>query len=101
MVLDEWKRVYSNTKEIRKVAAPWLWANFDKEGYSLWVAEYKYNNELEKLFMTCNLVGGFVQRLDPLRKYGFATLLIFGNEPRMEIGGFFLFRGQEVPMVSF
>jgi len=98
-VLDEWKRVYSNTKEIRKVAAPWLWANFDNAGYSMWIAEYKFNSELQKLFMTCNLIGGFVQRLDAVRKYGFGTVLIFGEEPKLEVGAFFLFRGPDVPQV--
>lgn len=34
------------------------------EGYSLWYCEYQFNNELSKLFMTCNLVSGFVQRTD-------------------------------------
>jgi len=97
--MDEWKRVYSNSKDIRKDAAPWLFTNFDKDGYSLWFAEYKFNAELEKLFMTCNLVGGFIQRLDPVRKYGFGTVLIFGEEPKLEIGGCFLFRGNEVPQV--
>jgi elongation factor 1-gamma len=99
-VMDEWKRVYSNTKEIRKDAATWFWNNFDKEGYSLWFCDYKYNNELEKVFMTCNFVGGFIQRLDPLRKYAFGSLLIFGNDPKLEIHGCFLFRGKDLPPQS-
>jgi elongation factor 1-gamma len=96
LVLDDWKRTYSN-EDTRPVALPWLWQNFDKEGYSLWLCEYKYNKELEKAFMTANLVGGFFQRLDKLRKYGFGSMLIFGEDGNLEISGVWLFRGQDVP----
>jgi len=96
-IMDEWKRKYSNTKKIREEAVPWLWENYDAEGYSQYFAEYKYNEELTKLFMTCNLVGGFVQRLDNLRKYGFGNVLIFGNEPTLKIRSHWIFRGKEIP----
>jgi len=94
--MDEWKRTYSNEK-IREVALPWLWEHFDPEGYSLWVADYKYNDECEKNFMTSNLLGGFIQRLDKLRKYGFGSLLIFGDEPKLQVATAWLFRGKDVP----
>jgi len=35
MVFDEWKRQYSNN-DTKPVAMPWLWKNFDKNGYSIW-----------------------------------------------------------------
>jgi len=95
-IMDEWKRIYSN-EDTRKTALPWLWQNFDPEGYTLWFADYKYNDECEKLFMTSNLVGGFIQRLDHLRKYGFGSIIIFGQEPKLEVSGVFLFRGKEIP----
>lgn len=95
-VMDEWKRTYSNEDTLTK-AIPWFWENYDPEGYSIWFADYKYNDELEKTFMTCNLVGGFIQRLDPLRKHGFGSIIIFGEDPKLEIGSCWLFRGQEVP----
>jgi len=94
--LDAWKRTYSNEKT-REVALPWLWENFDPEGYSFWYSDFKFNAENTKLFMTNNLVSGWIQRLDKLRKYGFGSLLIFGDEPKLEIGAAWLFRGQEVP----
>jgi len=95
-ILDEWKRVYSN-EDTRTSAIPWFWEKFDPEGYSLWSADFKYNNENEVLFKTCNLIGGFIQRLDKLRKYGFGSLLIFGEEAPFEISCVFLFRGPEIP----
>jgi len=94
--LDAWKRTYSNT-ETRTEAIPYFWKNLDKAGWSLWFGDYKYNNECEKVFMTANLLGGFIQRLDKLRKYGFGSLCIFGEEPKLEVGVCFLVRGQEVP----
>jgi elongation factor 1-gamma len=54
--MDEFKRTYSN-KELSE-SLPYLWANFDKENYSMWYCEYKYKDELTKVFMTSNLVGG-------------------------------------------
>jgi len=97
--LDEWKRTYSNTKKIKEEAMPWFWANYDPEGYSIWRSDYKYNSELEQMFKTCNMVGGFVQRLDPLRKYGFGSVLIFGDEEakKFDVTGVWLFRGTSIP----
>jgi len=96
-VLDEWKRVYSNADDTRKSACPWLWTNFDREGFSIYFCDYKYNAECEKIFMTCNLLGGWIQRLDKLRKYGFGSLIIFGEEPKLEVAGAWIFRGPEPP----
>jgi elongation factor 1-gamma len=96
MVMDDWKRTYSNN-DTRSIAIPWFWENFDKEGYSIYFANYKFNSELNKVFMTANLLGGFVQRLDPLRKHGFGSLIMLGEEPNLEIDCCFLFRGQDIP----
>jgi len=96
MVFDEWKRQYSNN-DTKTVAMPWLWKNFDPQGYSIWKCDYKYNNECQKVFMTCNLIGGWIQRLDKLRKYGFGSICIFGEEPNLEVSGIWIFRGPEIP----
>ncbi|MBO8589854.1 hypothetical protein INN88_14770, partial [Staphylococcus aureus] len=46
MILDEWKRLYSNTKtNFREVAIKGFWDMYDPEGYSLWFCDYKYNDE--------------------------------------------------------
>lgn len=95
--LEEWKRYYSNAKDTRGDAMKWFWEHLD-EGYSLWFCDYKYNDELDsQQFRVSNLLGGYIQRLDRLRKYGFASLIIFGEQPNFEIGGCFLVRGQEIP----
>merc|ERR1739848_792888 len=70
--LEEWKRFYSNNDEPESVA--WFWEHFDHENYSIWRGDYKYNDELTMVFMSCNLIGGFFQRLDKLNKNAFATM---------------------------
>jgi len=95
-VLDEWKRVYSN-QETRPQALPWFWEHFDKEGYSIYFSDYKYNNELTKVFLTNNLIGGFFQRLEKLHKYAFGSMVVLGEEPQLTLQGVWVFRGPEVP----
>ncbi|CAH1443723.1 unnamed protein product [Lactuca virosa] len=98
MVLDDWKRLYSNTKtNFREVAIKGFWEMFDPEGYSLWFCDYKYNDENMVSFVTMNKVGGFLQRMDLARKYAFGKMLIIGNEPPFKVKGLWLFRGPEIP----
>jgi elongation factor 1-gamma len=66
--MDEFKREYSN-KDTLKEALPYFWKNFEKDNYSIWYCNYKYNSELKKIFMTCNLIGGkFCQSLHRARQ---------------------------------
>ncbi|KAK9286568.1 hypothetical protein L1049_014967 [Liquidambar formosana] len=98
MILDEWKRLYSNTKtNFREVAIKGFWDMYDPEGYSLWFCDYKYNDENTVSFVTLNKVGGFLQRMDLARKYAFGKMLVIGSEPPFKVKGLWLFRGQEIP----
>ena len=56
LILDDWKRKYSNA-ETREEALPWFWENLKTDEYSLWQIDYKYNEELTMTFMTSNLIG--------------------------------------------
>lgn len=94
--MDEWKRVYSNEDTITK-AIPWFWEHYDPEGYSLWFAKYKYEHNEPQMFMVANSLGGWIQRLDPLRKYGFGSLCIFGTTRPYEVETFWMFRGKDIP----
>ena len=87
--------MYSN-EDIEQKAIPFLWENFDKEGWSLWRSDYKYNDELKRGFMASNLIGGTFQRLDKLHKYAFASVLIFGEDYKLTISGVWLMRGQKL-----
>ncbi|KAI4296171.1 hypothetical protein L6164_036151 [Bauhinia variegata] len=98
MILDEWKRLYSNTKtNFREVAIKGFWDMYDPEGYSLWFCDYKYNDENTVSFVTLNKVGGFLQRMDLARKYAFGKMLVIGSQPPFKVKGLWLFRGQEIP----
>ncbi|CAJ1963782.1 unnamed protein product [Sphenostylis stenocarpa] len=98
MILDEWKRLYSNTKtNFREVAIKGFWDMYDPEGYSLWFCDYKYNDENTVSFVTLNKVGGFLQRMDLARKYAFGKMLVIGSQAPFKVKGLWLFRGQEIP----
>ncbi|EPS67955.1 elongation factor 1 gamma-like protein, partial [Genlisea aurea] len=98
MILDEWKRLYSNTKtNFREVAIKGFWDMYDPEGYSLWFCDYKYNDENTVSFVTLNKVSGFLQRMDLARKYAFGKMLVIGGNPPYKVKGLWLFRGTEIP----
>ena len=96
-VLDAFKRSYSNEDTATK-AIPFFWENFDKEGWSIWKAEYNCLEELKskKVFMASNLVSGMLQRIEKLRKYAFASVLILGTDGDLRIEGVWVLRGQEL-----
>eukprot|EP01137_Pigoraptor_chileana_P026010 Opistho-2@96375 len=93
--LDGFKRSYSNDDTIT-VAIPHFWKNLDKEGYSIWRCDYKYPEELQKVFMTCNLIAGFFQRVEKLRKYAFASMCVFGEDNKNQISGIWVTKGSEL-----
>jgi len=94
--LEEWKRFYSNN-DTKPTAMNWFWEHFDPSGYSIWRVDYKYNDELTKIFMSANLIGGFFNRLERARKYVFGSLCVLGEDNANSIAGYFVIRGHEVP----
>merc|ERR1712128_192526 len=92
--LEEWKRFYSNNDEEPSIA--WFWEHFDHENYSIWQGDYKYNDELTMVFMSCNLIGGMFQRLEKLKKNAFASACLFGKDNDSSISGIWVFKGQEL-----
>jgi elongation factor 1-gamma len=56
LILDDWKRKYSNS-DTRGEALPWFWEQYKPDEYSLWRIDYKYNDELTMVFMSANLIG--------------------------------------------
>lgn len=94
LVLDDWKRKYSN-EDTRGAALPWFWENYDPKEWSLWKVDYKYNDELTLVFMSSNLIGGFFNRLEASRKFLFGSMSIYGESNNSIITGAFIVRGQE------
>merc|ERR1712240_626886 len=92
--LEEWKRFYSNNDEPESVK--WFWEHFDHENYSIWRGDYKYNDELTMVFMSCNLIGGMFQRLEKLKKNAFASCCLFGKDNDSTISGIWVFKGHEL-----
>jgi len=91
--VDAFKREYSNNP--CSVSLPYFWEKFDKENFSLWYCEYMYPEDLKLTFMTSNLVSGFFQRLDKMRKHAFGRVLILGENKESTISGVWFWRGQE------
>jgi elongation factor 1-gamma len=97
-VLDDWKRFYSNHDEESSVK--YFWENFENEGWSLWLSNYKYNDELDNLMRTCNLIGGMFQRLEKMIKYSFASVAILkenDDSKTFQVKGIWVIRGKEIP----
>lgn len=97
-VLDAFKREYSNT-DTRTVAAPYFFANYDPEGYTCFWCRYKYNEENKMQFMTANLVRGWFQRMEHVRKYAFGIALIIGEDKKHDLVGMWVFRGKGMPEI--
>jgi len=92
--MDDFKRFYSNNDVDKSI--PYFWEKFDSANYSIWWGEYKYNNELAKVFMSCNLITGMYQRLDKMRKNCFASVCLFGEDNNSTISGVWIWRGQDL-----
>jgi len=75
---------------------PWFWEKFDDKAYSVWIAKYKYPEDLTTDLLAVNLAGGFMQRLTnaKVNKFGFGTVLVLGSGP-FELRGAFVLRGTD------
>jgi elongation factor 1-gamma len=92
---DTWKKHYSNDEYVDSFN--WLWENIDLDGWSIWHADYKYNEENEKMFMVANLMGGFVQRSGEIRKWAFGTMAALGEEgSEIVVRGMWLIRSDTI-----
>ena len=114
MVMDSWKRLYSNTPadKFKSICCAGLWngadipnsptnehfEGFDAEGYSIWFIEHKYPEEQTVQFKALNAVSGFFQRCDYARKHAFSVISILKDAKNncFPIRGFWIFRGQDV-----
>jgi elongation factor 1-gamma len=94
--LDEWKRTYSNSKADFYAVMPWFWEHLDSAGWTVWKQEYKYNAENKVDWQTSNLIGGFLQRCDEVRKYAFGGMAVLGAEAPFVVQGVWLLRGKSI-----
>lgn len=106
MSMDEFKVMYSNAPNDAKgdrdyfAVMPKFWAEkYNPEDYSIWHSAYNYEEECTTGFMTSNLVGGFVQRTDALRKFCFSTVHILGEDgdgKNFKVRGIWMLRGHDI-----
>ncbi|KAH0478562.1 MAG: uncharacterized protein KVP18_003973 [Porospora cf. gigantea A] len=96
---ETWKRVYSNAKDIRAEAMPYFWKEFEPTNWSLWKMSYdKLPEECDKPYVTSNLLGGFLQRVDTnYRKNSFGIFQVLGDGDDFNYHGVWLIRGHELP----
>jgi len=73
--------------------------SFDKEGFSVYRVDFKYNEELTLIFMSSNQIGGFFNRLEASRKYLFGSMGVLGEPNNSIIAGALILRGQDVKAV--
>mmetsp|Transcript_132021 Transcript_132021/g.186358 ORF Transcript_132021/g.186358 Transcript_132021/m.186358 type:complete len:199 (+) Transcript_132021:42-638(+) len=93
----DFKTLFVNATD-KNEACDFFFKNFDANGFSAWKIEYeKAEGEGKVLFLTSNLMNGFIQRLDHFRKYGFGVHGVYGDEPALEIRGVWCWRGTEIP----
>ncbi|TDL23562.1 elongation factor 1-gamma [Rickenella mellea] len=98
--LEDWKRAYSNMDTRGPGGSlEWFYQKFDKEGFSIWRVDFKYNQELTQVFMSSNQIGGFFNRLEASRKYLFGSMGVLGTSNNSIISGVFVLRGQDIKPV--
>jgi len=95
--LEDWKRAYSNMDTRGPGGSiEWFYEHFDKEGFSVWRCDFKYNEELTLVFMSSNQITGFFNRLEGSRKYLFASLGVLGTANNSVISGIIITRGDDI-----
>jgi len=106
MILDAVKKLFFTEKPFNPKFFDTIWngadevTKWDNAGYSVYTCDYKYNDEHKVYFLTCNLMGGFIQRVERLRKYGFGAVNLIGETDEKapwKLGGIWIFRGQDIP----
>jgi elongation factor 1-gamma len=94
--INAFKFAFVNATDKKPVLEDFI-KNFDAAGWSLYFVEYiKAEGEGEKLYLTNNLMNGFIQRLDHFRKYAFGVHGVYGDEPVLEIRGVWMWRGNGI-----
>jgi len=96
--LYSFKTFYVNHPDKKGVAVDQFYKDLDWNGWAFWHLHYdKIEGECEKVYLTKNMLGGFLSRAEHVNKICFGKMGIIGNEPKLEIEGVWLMRGTELP----
>jgi elongation factor 1-gamma len=94
MDLENVKRLFSNNKFEDIINQ--FWTEFDHSTFTIYECCYNYNEDNTIEWLTANLMGGFIQRLEEARKVSYGTITMAGNKP-FYVQGVFMFKYKEVP----
>ena len=96
--LNDFKYAFFAAPDRRKFLQEKFYKDVDLEGYAIWHLHYeKLKGECTVLFKTCNLMNGFIQKIESKGRYGFGVHTIVGDEPNLEIKGVWMLRSTEIP----
>jgi elongation factor 1-gamma len=102
LVLDDFKKLFLNSKDQAGVLKDNFWPNYDAKDYSIYWMKYdKLPSEGKILFRTSNSMSFFLQKLAEFRKYTFAAHGIYGVEGDYDIKGVWMWRGVGIPEEVF
>jgi len=93
--LDGVKKLFSNNPP--KEAMAEFWNIYDPEVYTLWESVYQNKAELKLDWQASNLVEGFIQRLEKLRKVSFGVINVVGEQGPFGIEAGWLFKWTDIP----
>lgn len=94
--LFAFKTLYVNAPN-KQDALNFLWDNFDENAFSFWHLTYdKLPSEGKKLFLTNNLMNGFIDRADACRKHSLGVHGVYGDEPDLDVKGVWMWRGTDI-----
>lgn len=99
--MHSFKTFFVNEPDAQKKADE-LFKQFDDKALSFWHLTYdKLPSECKKLFLTNNLMNGFVDRAAHMRKYVFGVHGVYGEPDNFNIRGVWLGKGtEELPLVK-
>jgi len=94
--LHDFKTLYVNEPDKSK-ALDFLWKNWDNNAFSFWRLRYdKLPSEGKVVYLTNNLMNGFMDRADACRKHALGIIGVYGDEPNLDIRGVWMWRGTDV-----
>lgn len=96
--LFNFKTFFVNHPDKKGEAVTKFYEQLDWDGWSFWHFHYDiYEGEGDKLHITNNLMNGFMNRAQHTSKYTFGRMAVLGEEPKLQIMGCWLLRGQVLP----
>ncbi|AYV78867.1 MAG: hypothetical protein Edafosvirus41_3 [Edafosvirus sp.] len=100
MILDTCKKLFFDHKKLDTLNTFFdeFIKNFDSVGYSIYTANFKYNDDFSgrPSFVNNNSINGYIQNLDTAHKYAFGSFVLLKNdESTYELKSLWILRGDQ------